>query len=46
MFVSETIANIKYLFVGFYLEFDHGAKVVIPKKDAEFSFLHSGGELT
>lgn len=39
-------ASVKNLFAGFYLEFDHGAEVVIPKKDAEFSFLHSRGELT
>lgn len=32
--------------IGIYLELDHGAKVVVPKKDAEFPLLHRGGELT
>lgn len=30
----------------FHLVFNHGAEVVIPEKDAEFSLLHGGCELT
>lgn len=31
---------------AFYLEFDHGAEVVIPEKDTELSLLYGGCELT
>lgn len=40
------LAIMKLFFAGSYLELDHGAEVVIPEEDAEFSLLHSGGELT
>lgn len=44
--VSLTPSELGCVFAGSYLELDHGAEVVIPEEDAEFSLLHSGGELT
>jgi len=46
--MTDANSSSKYVADTFhlYLEFDHGAEVVIPEKDTELSLLYSGCELT